>query len=53
MKDGGEWQLHTSVTLPLGNVPAVSIGWVGTSASLEIWKKETCWELHHDLVVDN
>jgi len=33
-------QLHTSVALPLGNVHAVSIGCVGTSASLEIWRKK-------------
>jgi len=43
-------QLHTSVALPLGNVHAVSIGWVGTSASLEIWGGECC-ELHHNLAV--
>jgi len=33
-------QLHTSVALPLGNMHAVSVGWVGTSASLEIWRKK-------------
>jgi hypothetical protein len=33
-------QLHTSVAVPLGNVHAASIGWMGTSASLEIWRKK-------------
>jgi len=30
-------QLNTSVALLMGNVHVVSIGCVGTSASLEIW----------------
>ena len=44
-------QLHISVALSLGNVPAISIGLVGTSASLEILRKGKYWELRNDVAV--